>query len=81
MIASRVGGLEDMITDGVSGLLIPPQPEALADAVCRLIGDEALRERLGENARQAAKAFSMETMADGYLNLYQKKVGAHHANS
>ena len=81
VIASRVGGLEDMITDGVSGLLIAPQPEALAEAVCRLIGDEALRERLGENAQQAAKAFSMETMADGYLNLYQKKVGAHHANS
>ena len=73
VIAARVGGLEDMITDGVSGILIAPEPKALAEAVSRLVGDETLRNRLGENALQAAKNFSVEAMAEGYLKLYQKK--------
>ena len=52
VVATRVGGITDLVTDGVTGLLVEPrQPAALADAVVRLVSDRALAERLGRAAR------------------------------
>lgn len=72
VVASQVGGVPDMVTDGESGLLIPPTAEALAQAIERLVKDEALRERLGTQARQEARRFSIEAMAQGYEALYAR---------
>jgi glycosyltransferase involved in cell wall biosynthesis len=47
VIASRTGGLADMIQDGENGLHVPPgDPDALAAALARLLGDPALADRL-----------------------------------
>jgi glycosyltransferase involved in cell wall biosynthesis len=47
VIATAVGGVAEVVRDGENGLLVPPgDPEALAAAVRRLVGDEALRDRL-----------------------------------
>ncbi|MGE5273393.1 MAG: glycosyltransferase family 4 protein [Verrucomicrobiota bacterium] len=47
VIATGVGGVREIVTDGVNGLLVPPHdPEALAGAVRRFFADEALRDRL-----------------------------------
>ena len=55
IVASRVGAMQDVVEDGVSGLLVEPEnPEALAAAVTRLLGDRDLATRLG--ARAAADA-------------------------
>ena len=70
VVASRVGGVPDMVTDGESGLLIEPTPEALARAVEKLVRSEELRERLGRHAREEAQRFSLEAMARGYEELY-----------
>src|SRR5258708_3484497 len=52
VIASRVGGIPDIIEDGVSGLLVPPaDPQALADAIERVAGDPAFARRLAEAGR------------------------------
>jgi glycosyltransferase involved in cell wall biosynthesis len=52
VIASKVGGVPELVEDGQSGLLVPPgDVGALAGAIERLLGDVALRQRLGENAR------------------------------
>jgi len=52
-IGSRVGGIPEMISDGETGLLVPVEdPATLAEAIARLIEDEALRQRLGAAARQ-----------------------------
>src|SRR2546430_12714602 len=52
VIASRVGGIPDIVEDGVSGLLVPPgDADALAAAVRRLGDDPALARRLGEAGR------------------------------
>jgi trehalose synthase len=56
VIASAVGGLVDQVVDGESGLLIQ-DPHDLAEfgrAVCRILDDDDLRQRLGEGARQRA---------------------------
>ena len=47
MIATGVGGVREIVTDGVNGLLVPPHdPEALAGAIRRFFADAALRDRL-----------------------------------
>ena len=56
VIGSRVGGIPDIVEDGVSGLLVPPEdPGALADALVRVLGDRALAERLGDAGRVAVE--------------------------
>jgi glycosyltransferase involved in cell wall biosynthesis len=53
VIASRVGGIPEIVRDGQDGLLVPPDdPQALADQLARALNDEALRDRLGSNARE-----------------------------
>ena len=58
VIASRVGGLTEQISDGVDGLLSPPgDPDALARAIQRLVHDPDLRTRLIRNAGEKVKTF------------------------
>jgi len=53
VIASAVGGIPEIIRDGVDGYLVPPDdPEALAEKMKLLLSDPTLREQMGENARQ-----------------------------
>jgi glycosyltransferase involved in cell wall biosynthesis len=53
VVATRVGGIPDLIDDGVHGLLVPPDdPEQLASAIERVLADEPLRLSLGEQARE-----------------------------
>ncbi len=55
IVASRVAGIPDVVRDGENGLLVPPQdPAALRAALVRLLGDGALRRRLGLAARSYA---------------------------
>jgi len=52
IVASKVAGVPDVITDGENGLLVPEKDaEALAAAICTLLRDPSLRQRLGEAAR------------------------------
>ncbi len=55
VIGTRAGSIPDLVADGVSGLLVEPDdPQALADALVRVLSDRALAERLGEGAQAAA---------------------------
>lgn len=57
LITTDVPGCRDVVTDGVNGLLVPVRnASALADAIARLAGDQALARRLGEAARAKAVA-------------------------
>jgi glycosyltransferase involved in cell wall biosynthesis len=57
IVASRLGQIGEVLTDGESGLLVPPDDaDALAEAIVRLIDDSCLRARLGQAARAAAEA-------------------------
>lgn len=52
VVATPVGAVEDIIVDGQTGLLVPPgDVDALTSALTRLVGDQGLRQKLGENAK------------------------------
>ena len=74
VVATRSGGPEEIVSDGVDGLLVPPRdPAALGDALATLARDEALRERLaGAATDSAARRFTRQAMLDAYHALYRK---------
>src|SRR5262249_54454695 len=56
LVATRIAGVPRVVEDGRSGLLVEPgSAEELAAAISRLIQDESLRERLGQEGRRTAK--------------------------
>jgi glycosyltransferase involved in cell wall biosynthesis len=62
-IATHVGGNPEVITDSKDGFLIPPEgSSALANALARVLGDDALRTHLQVAAKESAKRFSPEAM-------------------
>lgn len=72
-VAFAVGGLPEVIVNGVSGLLVPPlDPAAFARAAARLIGDPQLRGRLGSGARERAKAFNAVEMTKNTEAVYEE---------
>jgi glycosyltransferase involved in cell wall biosynthesis len=59
VIASNIGGLIDIVVDGVTGILVPPgNREAMAAALLRLIDDAGLRERMGAAGIERAAEFA-----------------------
>jgi glycosyltransferase involved in cell wall biosynthesis len=72
VVASRVGGVPDIVYDGVNGLLIDPKDAAqLRDAILRLKADRELRRAFGERGREFAKGFSSDAMCSKYFALYE----------
>ncbi len=74
VIATRVGGIPDVIEDGVNGLLVNPgQPEALARAIVAMLTDDALRTRLRESARtHVRERYSTEAIIEDLGVLYRE---------
>ena len=74
IIGTRVGGIPEAVTDGVNGLLVPPEDSpAITRAVLRLLGDSALAMRMGSEGRRIAKErFSIEAMVKGNLEVYRE---------
>jgi glycogen(starch) synthase len=68
VLASDVGGLGPLVRG--AGLLTPPaEPRALAEGLCALLGDAALRERLGRAGRERAAGYAWKAVAARYLEL------------
>jgi len=73
VIASRIGGIPEFIADGRTGYLITPgDHRELADRIQRLMSDEPLRRRMGQEARSdAVDRFSTQSQIEDYWKLYQ----------
>jgi glycosyltransferase involved in cell wall biosynthesis len=73
-VASRAGGIPDVVVDGETGVLVPPEDAtALAQAVVELWRDEARRKRFSDAGRRHAEAhFSADAMVEGTLSVYRK---------
>ena len=73
VVASAVGGIPELVEDGVSGLLVPPgDVSALRAALERLLGDPILRRRIGRAARRrVSELCSREHVAEATLQAYE----------
>jgi len=73
-IATRVGGVIDIIKDGVNGILVEPKDSSsLASAIIRLLEEPALAERLALAARKNVEEdFSLEHMAEETIKVYKE---------
>ena len=74
VVASRTGGLPEVVRHGETGLLVPENdPEALAHAILKLLKDPALREEMGRKAREHyLRNFSPESTGQRLYALYQR---------
>ena len=77
VVAAAVGGIPELLTFGQAGLLVPPEdPGALAAAVGRILSDQALADRLGARALEAADAWpDAATTARRVADLYETILG------
>ncbi|MBN1123229.1 MAG: glycosyltransferase family 4 protein [Anaerolineae bacterium] len=73
LIASRVSALPEIVVDGETGLLVPPDdPAALAKAITPVLSDRPLALRLGEAGyRRLVEQFSVDKMIRGTLSVYE----------
>ncbi|MEE8466961.1 MAG: glycosyltransferase [Planctomycetota bacterium] len=74
VVASRVGGLGELVLDGVTGRLVPPDDvDALSAALAALCADRGLRARYGEaGAGRIADGFRADQMVQAYEQLYRE---------
>ena len=74
VVATTVGGIPEVVENDVTGFLVPPRnPEAMAEKISMILGDPALRSRLGETARKnIEKHHSLDAMGEKLLKLYDK---------
>ena len=72
IVATRVGSVPEILTDGVNGLLVPAgQPVAIRDAIRELARDPELRRRLGANARDRVQSgYGAEIVTQRYEGIY-----------
>ncbi len=74
VIASRIGGLPEIVQDGENGLLVEPnRPDQLAQALVRLLGDREGCEAMGRRGREIAlRKFSVEVQLDRFIETYEE---------
>lgn len=74
VVATHVGGIRDLVEDGVHGLLVPPRdPSALADAIARLLRAPRLRMELGQRGQERQRRnFDISEVAGRVEALYEE---------
>jgi glycosyltransferase involved in cell wall biosynthesis len=73
IVASRVGGIPFLIRDEWNGLLVEPSsPQALANAIERLVDDETLRKTIASRALQSAKEYDWDKVSNKFVLLYRQ---------
>jgi glycosyltransferase involved in cell wall biosynthesis len=75
LVASRNGGLSEIVDDGSTGVLVDPgDSDQLSHAMATLLQDEPLRRRMGESARKRAVSFMASSVIDRLEEIYQQLV-------
>jgi glycosyltransferase involved in cell wall biosynthesis len=74
IVATRTGGIPEVVSDGQTGLLVPPRdPDALARAILTLYNDRELAGRMAERGFEVVnEKFSAEAMAWKVIDLYEQ---------
>lgn len=82
VVGTRVGGLQTVIDDGRSGLLVPAgDAAALAGALERVLSDHRLRMHLAHGAREAAEGYTWRRVGDRISDLYDRILAAQPAKA
>lgn len=82
IVASDIGGLSDVVVDGETGLLVPPDDAgALAAAIQRLVDGGELREKLGSAARNRSSEFSPDAVVPQFEQAYEVALAARRARA
>jgi glycosyltransferase involved in cell wall biosynthesis len=80
IIATDITGNRELVRDGVNGLLVPPaDPDALANAIRRVVESASLRVAMGRKSRELVGPYSWAHTVDRYLELSQRIVNARSA--
>jgi glycosyltransferase involved in cell wall biosynthesis len=76
VVVSNVGGLPEVVEDGVTGIVIPPaDPNRLADAIEKLILNEKLRTEMGKNGRERVKRlYEWNNCVEQMLSIYRQAI-------
>ena len=69
LFATRAGGIEDYLFDGVNGYFITRDPDDIADRLRPVLADPVLRQRLSQGARTIAETYAWPKIAEQYLSL------------
>lgn len=73
VVATKVGGIPDVIRDGIEGLLVPrSSPEEFARAILALADEPGKRTTMSHNARERAREFTVQVMLERHLQLYRQ---------
>ena len=71
VVASKVGGIPDLVKDGKNGLLVEPGDiDGLSFAIQELLSDKKIRDEMGEKGKNMAQSFSVEKMIEKINDLY-----------
>ena len=72
IVASKIGGVPDVIKDGKNGLLVPPNDsKTLADAILYLLENDDVREKMGKSGRKEVEDYSWEKIAEETEKVYK----------
>lgn len=75
VIASRIGGLPDLVDDGETGFLVPARDvPALASAMARIAGDPDLRRRMGDAATEKVKGYVVSAVVERLEAAYERTI-------
>ena len=74
VVATRVGGIPEIVDDGVNGFLVQSKnPEAIAERILDLNADPELRRRLGDAARETVlERYTAEKVVGQYMEIYEE---------
>lgn len=76
VVVTDVGSIPEIVDDGITGFIVPPRnPEALAEAIVKLLKDEDLRKQMGENAYKKLKMdLSWDKIAEKTIEVYKEVI-------
>jgi glycosyltransferase involved in cell wall biosynthesis len=80
IVATRTGGIPEVVDDGVTGRLVAPRDHgAMAQAILQLLEEDASRQRMGDAGRVRVEGrFTVERMVAGTAAVYARLAGKHH---